>query len=165
MGSPRLEEQVGGLGDGKLDALAKDRREVLTGEVLHHDEGDAVDRLDVVNAGDVRALDAAGRAGFLLEARGHVGLVEQGTAEELERAELAQLPMTRGEDHAHAAFAEDVRHVVLVEDDVADLEGIQCLLPHVWPPERELVRARPRTLATPRRGRDYSDAGVLITGG
>jgi len=38
---------------------------------------------------------------------------------------LAELPVARGDDHAHAAAAEHLRDLALASDHVADLERLQ----------------------------------------
>jgi hypothetical protein len=54
-----------------------------------------------------------------------LGPVGRRRPQELERHLLAELPMARGHDDAHAAAAEHPGDLVLAGDDVADLERLQ----------------------------------------
>jgi hypothetical protein len=71
------------------------------------------------------AFSKSAGARFALESGDDVGSVAQRRPEELDGDGPVQHKITGGDDASHAPSAEDAGDLVLAQNDVADVEGVQ----------------------------------------
>ena len=107
---------------GDAPALLHDGAEVGALEVLHHEvRRAAVEHAGVHHARDVLARDARRGLALAKEARDRPGHLARDGEQELERHALIELRVSRRDDDAHAAGAEDALDLELAGEDLAGL--------------------------------------------
>ena len=95
------------LHDQGLDRLALDH--------LHHDEQTLRLLVEVVDLGDRRVVDRARGLGLLEEARLPIGVLRELGGQDLEGHRAAELRVPGSVDHPHAALAELLLDLVVLE--------------------------------------------------
>jgi hypothetical protein len=83
----------------------------LAGHELERDVGPTFDLADLVDPADIRVVDAGLRAGLAQKSQHQIWI---GAADELDRDRAIEPAVARPVDHAHAALAEQLEHLVAV---------------------------------------------------
>ncbi len=120
----RLEQVVDRGLDRHRPLLAEHGAEIAAVQVLHDQERRARLQLaEVVDAGDVLALEPGRGLPLLEEALHHVVAGQRRGEEELDGDALTEGEVLGRHDDAHAAHPEDALYLVLSSQDVADIYG------------------------------------------
>ena len=120
-----VRQRVGDLArdvDGFIDRQRTARqpaRDRLPVEVLHDEIVEARVVADVVDAADVRVLEARDRFGLAFEPLAHVGRDRFGAGDDLDGDEPIEARIARAVDLAHAALAERIDDLVRSEPGAA----------------------------------------------
>ena len=112
------------IGPSRVSACA---RSCALEELHHHVRSAGVEPPDVEHARDVLALEPRGRPRLAQESLDGFVVVERVVADELDRDELIELLVARGDDDPHPADPEEPLDAVLARQHVAlaDLDGAE----------------------------------------
>lgn len=115
----RLADELAGLSPGEAMMFLEDFEEIGPFDELHRHVREAAGDTQVMCLDDVRVLQQKADAGFLLKAGEHSLIVFETFGENLQGDGVAGGGVPRLVDAAHAADAEDVENLVLVEEEAA----------------------------------------------
>src|SRR5262249_45101972 len=119
-----LEHVLDRLVEGQPPFPLEERCQILPLEELHDDVGGFVlEGADVDHMGDMLALQVRNRARLSQEASARLPAGGPAGEHQLERDELPELEVRRGDDDAHGPCAEDALYTVLASEDVAGANG------------------------------------------